>query len=126
MRIADQVIEEVDEQLTVTSNRGQEKRPTAQSLFATNNEKLPVRSAPIDVPGSNHITDTITYDRVQSVAPEHSPYLFPNNEIFSSSVPDEHLLHIPTPTINVNLSNDLKPSPTMSNGKDGIESQTFQ
>uniref|UniRef100_A0A1L8DF58 Bestrophin homolog n=1 Tax=Nyssomyia neivai TaxID=330878 RepID=A0A1L8DF58_9DIPT len=50
VRIADQVIEEVDEQLTITSMKGQpDVRPTAASLFATG---PPAPSAPVDVPRS--------------------------------------------------------------------------
>lgn len=50
VRIADQVIEEVDEQLTITSMKGQpDVRPTAASLFATG---PPTPSAPVDVPRS--------------------------------------------------------------------------
>lgn len=49
MKIADQVIEEVDEQMTITSMRGQpEIRPTAQSLFS---HIPPMHSDPVDVPG---------------------------------------------------------------------------
>lgn len=108
MRIADQVIEEVDEQLTITSNRGHnEKRPTAQSLFASNNEKLPARSQPIDVPHSHR--NNIEYERVQSVMqPEHTPYLFPNDTIFSSSAPEDGAGSIQLPKINIDKSVDFK------------------
>lgn len=108
MRIADQVIEEVDEQMTITSNRGHDVRPTAQSLFASNNGKIPARSAPIDVPASHHNDNKIIYERIQSVAPDHTPYLFPSNEIFSSSAPEENNVHLLTPKINMNGSNELK------------------
>lgn len=48
MKITDQVIEEVDEQLTITSLRNKEDpRPTAQSIFA----QIPPHSDPVDVPG---------------------------------------------------------------------------
>lgn len=48
MKITDQVIEEVDEQMTITSMRNKEEpRPTAQSLFTS---PLP-SSDPVDVPG---------------------------------------------------------------------------
>lgn len=47
-KIADQVIEEVDEQMTITSMRNKEEpRPTAQSIFAS----IPIPSDPVDVPG---------------------------------------------------------------------------
>lgn len=103
-RIADQVIEEVDEQLTIQSIRGPEKRPTAQSIFASNNEKIPVRSSPINVPGSHHNNEyenKISYERIQSVAPDHQPYLFPSNEVFSTSAPEENMLRVPSPSVNV-------------------------
>lgn len=102
-RIADQVIEEVDEQLTIQSIRGQEKRPTAQSIFASNNEKIPIRSSPIDVPGSHHNNENkISYERIQSVqASDHQPYLFPSNEVFSTSAPEENMLRVPSPSVNV-------------------------
>lgn len=46
MKITDQVIEEVDEQMTITSMRNHDDpRPTAQSIFA------PPISDPMDVPG---------------------------------------------------------------------------
>lgn len=48
MKISDQVIEEVDEQMTITSMRNKEEpRPTAQSIF----QPLPPHSDPVDVPG---------------------------------------------------------------------------
>lgn len=48
MKISDQVIEEVDEQMTITSMRNKEDpRPTAQSIFS----HLPPPSEPVDVPG---------------------------------------------------------------------------
>lgn len=48
MKITDQVIEEVDEQLTITSLRNRDDpRPTAQSLF----QPIPSPSDPVDVPG---------------------------------------------------------------------------
>ncbi|XP_058119466.1 bestrophin-4-like [Anopheles ziemanni] len=57
MRITDQVIEEVDEQLTITSMQGNnESRPTAASLFENG---PPKPSDPVDVPQS-------AYNRTQS------------------------------------------------------------
>ena len=48
MKITDQVIEEVDEQMTITSLRNKDDpRPTAQSIFAN----MPPASDPVDVPG---------------------------------------------------------------------------
>lgn len=60
MKIADQVIEEVDEQMTITSMRGQEMKPTAQSVFAHH----PPMSEPVDVPGR------VPYFRTRSAMPE--------------------------------------------------------
>lgn len=107
-RIADQVIEEVDEQMTINSLRAPDTRPTAQSIFAAYNEKhQPVRSAPIDVPGSHHTDDT-EYDRAHSVMQtEHQPYIFPNSTIFSTSAPEEKTSPLQTPTINIEHEEEL-------------------
>lgn len=120
--IADQVIEEVDEQSTVHSIRGQEKRPTAQSIFESSNEKpIPLRSAPIDMPASHHNNDTkISYERILSVMPDHEPYL--NDKVFSTSAPGENTLHIPSPTVNFanangDASTHASPGPTSKDGK---------
>lgn len=119
-RIADQVIEEVDEQLTIQSIRGQEKRPTAQSIFASNNEKIPTRSSPIDVPSSHHNNDhKISYERIQSVAPDHQPYLFPSNEVFSTSAPEENMLRVPSPSI-VNGDDGSKQASPGTTSREGI------
>lgn len=129
-RIADRidVIEEVDEQLTIQSIRGQEKRPTAQSIFASNNEKIPIRSSPIDVPGSHHNAhnneNKISYERIQSVAPDHQPYLFPGNEVFSTSAPEEHMLHVPSPSVNT-VSGDVGSSRQASPGTTSKEGKIF-
>lgn len=125
LRIANQVIEEVDEQLTIQSNRGNDKRPTAQSLFATSNEKIPVRSSPIDVPGSHHNNDKTGFEQVQSVMnPEHQPYLFPNNAVFSSSAPEENMIHIPSPIIKVDKAVDYKGGED-DNNKEGTKMAKF-
>lgn len=108
MRIADQVIEEVDEQMTVHSLRAPDKRPTAQSIFESYDEK-PSRSAPIDVPGSHHKNDDSTYDRAHSVMQaEHQPYMFPNSELFSTSAPEEKTSPLQTPIINIEHEEDLE------------------
>lgn len=108
MRIADQVIEEVDEQLTIQSQRAPDKRPTAQSIFATCDEKQPIRSDPIDVPSSHH-NNHLNYDRAQSVLnTDHQPYMFPNNALFSSSAPEEHTIPLQTPTINIDNTYDIE------------------
>lgn len=85
MKIADQVIEEVDEQMTITSMRAQEARPTAQSIFS---HVPPQHSDPMDVPG-----------RVPSYMRAHSafvhggtePLLFPPggvDALLSTSAPN--------------------------------------
>lgn len=80
MKIADQVIEEVDEQMTITSMRGQpEVRPTAQSIFS----HIPPHSDPVDVPG-----------RVPDYMRTHSDqsHLFPAggvDTLLSSSAPTQ-------------------------------------
>lgn len=109
MRIADQVIEEVDEQLTIQSMRAPDKRPTAQSIFAKYDEKQPLRSDPIDMPANPHHGTYVPYDRAESVRQSgHEPYQFSNDEIFSSSAPDEHMLHQTTPSINVRDMDDVE------------------
>lgn len=78
MKIADQVIEEVDEQMTITSMRGPEPpRPTAQSIFAQG----PQHSDPVDVPG--RVPDYIRMHSEQS-------QLFPPggvDDLLSTSAP---------------------------------------
>lgn len=101
MRITDQVIEEVDEQLTIQSMRPPDKRPTAQSLFAKYDERQPVRSDPIDMPNAHH-SNYIPFDRAESVRQSgHQPYEFATDEVFSTSAPEEHMVHMQTPTINI-------------------------
>lgn len=117
IRITDQVIEEVDEQMTIQSTRAPDKRPTAQSLFKQMDDK-PARSAPIDVPGSFHNNDKVAYDRVQSVmSPEHLPYVFPSSELFSSSAPEDNFTHLRTPKINVDHVDDPSPKLSQPDGK---------
>lgn len=85
---------------------------------------MPLRSAPIDVPASHHNDDKISYERVQSVAPEYQPYLFPNNEIFSTSAPEENMIHVSAPKINISSAGDLKTSPE-SLPKEGKNTRWF-
>ncbi|XP_055706039.1 bestrophin-4 isoform X2 [Phlebotomus papatasi] len=88
IRITDQVIEEVDEQLTITSMKGQpEVRPTAASLFAAG---PPKPSEPVDVPRSG----IQPYTRTQSaVAHGHGDGLTYGvaglDALFSTSAPTE-------------------------------------
>lgn len=85
MKITDQVIEEVDEQMTITSMRNKEDpRPTAQSIFS----HLPPSSDPVDVPGRV----PPPYERYYSaqVHGEENSALFPPNgvdDLLSSSAP---------------------------------------
>lgn len=85
MKIADQVIEEVDEQMTITSMRKEEPRPTAQSLFT------PPTSKPMDVPGKPP-----SYQRFISAQPqEDDSTFFPPggiDDFLSSSAPAGNLL----------------------------------
>lgn len=82
MKITDQVIEEVDEQMTITSMRNNniDPRPTAQSLFSK-------ASDPIDVPGSI----PPPYGRFFSATVhENDPNLFPIggvDDLLSTSAP---------------------------------------
>lgn len=84
MKIADQVIEEVDEQMTITSMRNKDdNRPTAQSIFSQN-----VPSDPVDVPGR---VPPPSYSRFHSVQVHgEDSTLFPPGgveDLLSSSAP---------------------------------------
>lgn len=84
MKIADQVIEEVDEQMTITSMRNKDDhRPTAQSIFSQN-----VPSDPVDVPGR---VPPPSYSRFHSVQVHgEDSALFPPGgveDLLSSSAP---------------------------------------
>lgn len=84
MKIADQVIEEVDEQMTITSMRNKDdNRPTAQSIFSQN-----VPSDPVDVPGR---VPPPSYSRFHSVQVHgEDSSLFPPggvDDLLSSSAP---------------------------------------
>ncbi|XP_055378516.1 bestrophin-4 isoform X2 [Condylostylus longicornis] len=84
MRIADQVIEEVDEQLTITSQRHDPNKPHVQDIFGG----LPPPSKPVDVP----ISKTPQYIRTQSHGGDiamHSFYFPPGgvDALLSTSAP---------------------------------------
>lgn len=84
MKISDQVIEEVDEQMTITSMRNKDDiRPTAQSIFSQN-----VPSDPVDVPGR---VPPPSYNRFHSVQVHgEDSSLFPPggvDDLLSSSAP---------------------------------------
>lgn len=89
MKISDQVIEEVDEQMTITSMRNKEDpRPTAQSIFS----HLPPPSQPVDVPGRV----PPSYDRFHSaqVHGDENSSLFPPggvDDLLSTSAPAGNL-----------------------------------
>ncbi|XP_050080284.1 bestrophin-4 isoform X2 [Anopheles maculipalpis] len=81
MRITDQVIEEVDEQLTITSMQGNnDSRPTAASLFE---HGPPKPSEPVDVPQQS-------YNRTQSSVAHgfHSQLTPPADTMLSASAPE--------------------------------------
>ncbi|KAI5634321.1 bestrophin, RFP-TM, chloride channel domain-containing protein [Phthorimaea operculella] len=72
MKIANEVIEEVDEQATITSmaNRRPENRPTAMSLFNNHTQGPPAPSNPVDVPSRNSNHSAVRPDnRLSSSAP---------------------------------------------------------
>lgn len=76
MKITDQVIEEVDEQMTITSMRAPEQRPTAQSLFMPPTGPPPP-SHPVMVPTTNRAA-VGAYTRTQSaVANADAPFTYP-------------------------------------------------
>lgn len=93
MKISDQTIEEVDEQLTITSMRGHEPRPTAQSLFAP---QIYSSSQPVDVPTTTYMPRN--YNRMHSNVepPTSNSFIFPMNsadmDFFTSA-------SAPTPTV---------------------------
>lgn len=102
MRITDQVIEEVDEQMTITSMRGQpEVRPTAQDLFSqgpiTNHGGPPPASKPVDVPLKtfNHSAGP-AYGRTHSVVSGRGSYEG-NDDFISCSAPPAANFRPPTP-----------------------------
>ncbi|XP_070073078.1 bestrophin-2 isoform X4 [Drosophila takahashii] len=93
LRITQQVIEEVDEQATITSMRANEPRPNVMDIFgaasssgaATNSVPLqppPAHSEPVDIP-----TRAPSYNRAQS---QYEPNLFPPggvDALLSTSAP---------------------------------------
>ncbi|XP_075972946.1 bestrophin homolog 22-like isoform X5 [Anticarsia gemmatalis] len=68
MKIANEIIEEVDEQATITSmGKRPENRPTAMSLFQN---KPPVPSDPVNVPSRNsNLNSNSSHTRLSSSAP---------------------------------------------------------
>lgn len=102
MRIADQVIEEVDEQLTITSQRGDTHRPNIMDIFPAADSSAPKSSAPMDVP-MNKIP---SYVRTQSAASGGEPCLFPPggvDALLSTSAPSRTGSAFPSEMINTPL-----------------------
>lgn len=100
MKITDQVIEEVDEQMTITSLRAPEQRPTAQSLFMPPTGPPPP-SNPVMVPTTNRSAG-VGYTRTQSaVVNAEVPFTYPTDGdaesgfISSSAPPGTHIQTTP-------------------------------
>ncbi|XP_070142832.1 bestrophin-4 isoform X2 [Drosophila kikkawai] len=92
MRITHQVIEEVDEQATITSMRANEPRPNVMDIFASSSgagaapsgplQPPPAHSEPVDIPARPP-----SYNRAQS---QYEPTLFPPggvDTLLSTSAP---------------------------------------
>lgn len=90
MRITHQVIEEVDEQATITSMRANEPRPNVMDIFASSStaaasgplQPPPAASEPVDIPARPP-----SYNRAQS---QYEPNLFPPggvDSLLSTSAP---------------------------------------
>ncbi|KAH8385997.1 hypothetical protein KR200_012175 [Drosophila serrata] len=92
MRITHQVIEEVDEQATITSMRANEPRPNVMDIFASSSgaggppsgplQPPPAHSEPVDIPARPP-----SYNRAQS---QYEPSLFPPggvDNLLSTSAP---------------------------------------
>ncbi|XP_020810893.1 bestrophin-2 isoform X4 [Drosophila serrata] len=92
MRITHQVIEEVDEQATITSMRANEPRPNVMDIFASSSgaggppsgplQPPPAHSEPVDIPARPP-----SYNRAQS---QYEPTLFPPggvDNLLSTSAP---------------------------------------
>lgn len=103
MKISDQVIEEVDEQLTITSMRNHnEPRPTAQSLFMPH-----ASSKPVDVPTASSDYITRIYNRTHSNVepPTSNSFIFPMN-----TADMEYFVSASAPTPNIECS-DIPTTP---------------
>lgn len=68
MRIADQVIEEVDEQSTVQSVKPPDQRPNVRTIFPTPNGPPPA-SAPVAVPKGSFHVEHLRFQPLSSSAP---------------------------------------------------------
>lgn len=94
-RITDQVIEEVDEQMTITSMR-QEVRPKAEDLFSagpmtSSGGGPPPPSKPVDVPMRSFGVTPSTYNRAFSTVGQNlNDRYMENNDFLSTSAPTNH------------------------------------
>lgn len=106
MKITDQVIEEVDEQMTITSMRGPEIRPTAQSLF-----QPPPHSEPVNVPVSSRANND--YTRTQSfIGPRNNSFDCEERFMLSTSAPAaQHLKTVPLNVCGINIEDYDQCSP---------------
>ncbi|KAL5290513.1 hypothetical protein ACFFRR_010092 [Megaselia abdita] len=105
IKIADQVIEEVDEQLTITSQRGDIQRPNVMDIFPNDNS-APKHSAPLDVP----MTKIPSYVRTQSAASGGEPCLFPPggvDALLSTSAPSRTGSAFPGEMVNTPLGESV-------------------
>lgn len=119
MRIADQVIEEVDEQLTITSQRGDTVRPNVMDIFPQA-DSTPKQSAPIDVPMSK----IPSYARTQSAASGGEPCLFPPggvDALLSTSAPSRTESAFPPELVNAPVAESAgslyRPEASTENGE---------
>lgn len=112
MKISDQVIEEVDEQMTITSMRNKEEpKPTAQSIFSN----IPSPSDPVEIPGR-----VPPYHRFHSaqVHGDENTALFPPGgveDLLSSSAPAGKL------PINIGLPDKMPESDRKQYGSQSSE-----
>lgn len=101
VRITDQVIEEVDEQMTITSMRQPEIRPKAEDLFSqgplmSNASGPPPPSKPVDVPMRNLAGSSAAYDRTHSTG-HHMSSKYPDSDDFVSCSAPTVNFRPPTP-----------------------------
>lgn len=86
-RIADQVIEEVDEQMTITSMRNQHDiRPTAQDLFSQGPFEKGPPSEPVDVP-LKPLSSHSNYNRTHSAGVPAPTFKYADSDFLSTSAP---------------------------------------
>lgn len=119
MKITDQVIEEVDEQMTVTSMRAPEQRPTAQSIFMPSTGPPPP-SNPVMVPTTTR--SAVGYNRTQSaVANADAPFTYPivgdsetGGFISTSAPPDTHI-QTPVGVYDINIDDFDEGGPAFPN-----------